>query len=85
MTLKAPFSHALKTFHSARGSTVECLRQAIDVYNHNAIQESFDLSGKTLATADSEKGADTVLIIGGFKDIEDIHVFLAQISHAPRK
>lgn len=80
----AAFAAAVERFMHARGSSVECLRQAIKVHNDILAQEMSATSDLQLSVADTEAGPDTALVITGFKNVDEIQVFVARL-HAPRK
>lgn len=79
------FAEATKTFHRLRGSAVACLRAAISVYRaaevfHNT--SAYD--NLVFSTADTDKGADTALVISGFENLGQIDAFVAGVSHAKK-
>lgn len=73
------FDEALRVFNKARTNVVGCLKSAIEAFKSEELRqlhiEHRDLPLK-YATADTEAGPDTALVITGFKDAEEIECFL---------
>ncbi len=78
------FSAACRVFNKTRSSAINCLRAAIEAFK---IEEARQLhiahacGDLQFHVIDTERGADTGLVIMGFNSLQEIECFVLEKSH----